>query len=441
MESLGQVLENDDLQDATFNEQSDVSEVFEHGASTEVATSTVRNVDVVPWLDQRLAVAVGGDEGRCITRIVWLKTAVESFPWQLNIVKSSYDSILESFELKTACQLVPDGGIVCLPTGNRHQPNKQFFALSISIHHFALVWTYDSTTSCTKAICYVDERDTILLARIKDVLGSQKRLVRHPMFLGFVVAIVRSKLIDDDIRRINSEIISVENRTRHSPGHTPWQNTARGSYAALSALMSGSATSVATVEFETAVVSEILNTLLGYRWPQESERPNWIDSIIEEVSDCVRILQQQLNAQEQKFRHLSLRANIQLTALFNLITQQETRLSISVAQDSRTLAAATKDDSTAMKTLPAVTVVFLPSTFVAALFSMPLFNWDTQTAGHSAVSEQFWVYWAVSIPLTFVTLALWFAWTRLRMRRQRARDLEEREALNQEIDETSQEFV
>ncbi|KAL8729492.1 MAG: hypothetical protein Q9181_004984 [Wetmoreana brouardii] len=268
--------------------------------------------------------------------------------------------------------------------------------------------------------------------------------------MALVAVICTSKRIDNVIGIVAGQVASVENRTRHSAGHVLWQNTAGGSYADLSALMSGSASRVANIELEGAILREILNTLLGYRWPQEFDRPIWIDSIIEEVNDCVKILQQRLIGQERTLHNLSLRANIQLTAasdtgfrlltcqckqLFNLITQQETRLSISVAQDSRTLAAATKDDSTAMKTLAAVTVVFLPSTFVAALFSMPLFNWDTQTAGHSAVSTQFWVYWAVSIPLTIVTLALWFAWMRLRMRRQHARDLKEREALNQEIDE------
>lgn len=86
-----------------------------------------------------------------------------------------------------------------------------------------------------------------------------------------------------------------------------------------------------------------------------------------------------------------------------------------------------------MKTLAAVTVVFIPSTFVAALFSMPLFQWDTQTVGHSVVSRQFWMYWAVSIPLTFVTLTLWFAWMRKQERRHRARELESIEGLDREI--------
>lgn len=104
-----------------------------------------------------------------------------------------------------------------------------------------------------------------------------------------------------------------------------------------------------------------------------------------------------------------------------------------MAQDSRKLASATKDDSTAMKTLAAVTVFFLPGTFVAAFFSMPLFRWNTEASGNSIVSKQMWVYWAVTLPLTFVTLSLWLAWMRLQTRRHRVRDLEWRETLDREI--------
>jgi len=90
-----------------------------------------------------------------------------------------------------------------------------------------------------------------------------------------------------------------------------------------------------------------------------------------------------------------------------------------------------------MKTLAAVTVVFLPGTFVAAVFSIRLFEWDMQTA---RVSRKLWVYVAVSVPLTLVTLTLWFAWMRLQTRKNLRRDSERGEALNQKINGLQQEL-
>ena len=116
-----------------------------------------------------------------------------------------------------------------------------------------------------------------------------------------------------------------------------------------------------------------------------------------------------------------------------MITQEETRVSILVAQDSRTLASATREDSNAMKTLAAVTVVFLPSTFVAALFSTPLFHWSPENSGNSLVSKQFWIFWATSIPLTILTLGAWFIWIRFKSSRNRDHDTEQRTTLEDEL--------
>ena len=74
------------------------------------------------------------------------------------------------------------------------------------------------------------------------------------------------------------------------------------------------------------------------------------------------------------------------------------------------MASANKEDSSVMRTLAAVTVVFLNGTFVAALSAMPLFQWNTLQG--SVFSEYFWVYLAVSIPLTLVTLIAWSVWIR-----------------------------
>lgn len=98
--------------------------------------------------------------------------------------------------------------------------------------------------------------------------------------------------------------------------------------------------------------------------------------------------------------------------LFNIITQQDTQIGISIGEASRRLALTSKEDSLAMKTVAAVTITFLPGTFVAALFAMPLFRWDAPASNNGIVSRQFWIYWAVTMPLTAITLVVWYLWTR-----------------------------
>lgn len=63
-----------------------------------------------------------------------------------------------------------------------------------------------------------------------------------------------------------------------------------------------------------------------------------------------------------------------------------------------------------MKTLAAVTVLFLPGSTIASLFSMSMFNWGAEDSSN-ILSGRFWVYWAISIPLTVTTIVSWLAWS------------------------------
>jgi Mg2+ and Co2+ transporter CorA len=101
------------------------------------------------------------------------------------------------------------------------------------------------------------------------------------------------------------------------------------------------------------------------------------------------------------------RVNNQMTVLFNLITSQDARTGIEVARDSRTLATAIKLDSSSMKSLAVVSVMFLLGTFVASFFSMPLLQVRNNTLDFSS---KIWLYWATTIPLTVITMLSWYMW-------------------------------
>lgn len=110
------------------------------------------------------------------------------------------------------------------------------------------------------------------------------------------------------------------------------------------------------------------------------------------------------------------------------------KVSISLAEDSRTLASAAKRDSSSMKTIAAVTVVFLPGTFVASLFAMSMFNWDAADSS-PVLSRRFWIYWAVTLPLTAVVVLAWLLWTHRQTLLHRAQDREAREQFRDDMAE------
>jgi hypothetical protein len=57
-----------------------------------------------------------------------------------------------------------------------------------------------------------------------------------------------------------------------------------------------------------------------------------------------------------------------------------------------------------MKTIAFMTMAFLPATFFAALFALPLFKWEESPV----VQERFWIYWATTLPSTAIIFVLWF---------------------------------
>lgn len=108
----------------------------------------------------------------------------------------------------------------------------------------------------------------------------------------------------------------------------------------------------------------------------------------------------QLQYQSSAFRSTQLRlssldkriANV-ISLSFNLVNQRDSRL--------------LKHDSNAMKAIALLTLVFLPMTGIATLFSTPFFEVRN---GQLVVAMSFWVFWVISVCLTLVVVAAWFWW-------------------------------
>ncbi|KAL4734451.1 hypothetical protein BDV11DRAFT_54807 [Aspergillus similis] len=80
-----------------------------------------------------------------------------------------------------------------------------------------------------------------------------------------------------------------------------------------------------------------------------------------------------------------------------------------------------------MKIIAFLTTFFLPATFVATFFSMPLFDWDKSSINHVA-TRHFWVFWALAGPLTLATMAGIVAWAVWHAKN--TRNTEKKERLN-----------
>ncbi|KAH7043290.1 hypothetical protein B0J12DRAFT_742912 [Macrophomina phaseolina] len=54
------------------------------------------------------------------------------------------------------------------------------------------------------------------------------------------------------------------------------------------------------------------------------------------------------------------------------------------------------------------TLIYLPASFIATLLGTSLFEFGTEDSGILKISPSFWIYVCVIIPLTVVTLVIWY---------------------------------
>ncbi|KAF4967205.1 hypothetical protein FSARC_5212 [Fusarium sarcochroum] len=71
------------------------------------------------------------------------------------------------------------------------------------------------------------------------------------------------------------------------------------------------------------------------------------------------------------------------------------------------IALATSQDSRHMRSIALVTMIFLPGTFFASIFSMGFFEWDG-IDGAVAVSRYFWIYVVLAVGFTVLTVGVWW---------------------------------
>ncbi len=87
-----------------------------------------------------------------------------------------------------------------------------------------------------------------------------------------------------------------------------------------------------------------------------------------------------------------------------------------MAAQQRRLAHAAKRDSQSMKTLSLLGALFLPATYIASVFSMTFFNWQSAGGGDDApvVAPMLWIYFAITVPVTLAIVSFLVWWDKRR---------------------------
>lgn len=132
----------------------------------------------------------------------------------------------------------------------------------------------------------------------------------------------------------------------------------------------------------------------------------------QELRDTVQLLASGVDGMLESLECMEGRTQSQINLLFSVVGQRDAINSQKANDLNFEVARSTKEDSISMTTFTFITALFLPPSFIATMFSMGFFEW---TAGSSSsdtqvVFDRYWIFWAVALPLTLLTLGGWYTW-------------------------------
>lgn len=234
--------------------------------------------------------------------------------------------------------------------------------------------------------------------------GSQKtsKISPRTMFLYLLAGRLTVEFLGIRSGELAGHVAEIE---RHSGYHISVLRPVPANHAKLENL-SADATATANLDsYHKIVINHLTDDLLRYL----KEACDHDKVLRTNMQRHVINLRQRLKSLSKYITYLERKAERQITATMHLVNKTNASTNLAVAHDTRIIAIASKYDSSSMRMLTILTTIFLPGAFEASLFSMNMFNWFASD-GDSVISERFWVYWTVTIPLTLITVGLWLGW-------------------------------
>ncbi|KAM7201957.1 hypothetical protein V8F20_004665 [Naviculisporaceae sp. PSN 640] len=326
---------------------------------------------------------------------------------RLMISSSAFNRIFASMKADPSVKYM-----ICQDYDGFHEYQSDGFLLTRFTGNamYALVWTFDPVTLTTSALFI--NRWAIMFDQFTNVLYEFRTLMCTPSLLCFVSAFFLIRDFDKSTGGWELATIQhIEGKTGFGPHPTGWRGVEPLSYIHRFDINQLTSWLQATNEIAGNAVNRSRHQKNGLKLlamiKEEDARGETFGLItassvtrgkadLRELANAVVPLQRHISSYLEYSEYLKDRSARLANVLFALLTHSDADASI-------LLASAAKRDSSSMKTIAIMTMAFLPATFFAALFSMPTLQWDQS----KVMQENFWVYWAFTIPVTIAVFIVW----------------------------------
>lgn len=121
--------------------------------------------------------------------------------------------------------------------------------------------------------------------------------------------------------------------------------------------------------------------------------------VYQRAEDSISYVIDSMRKQKIWFLNYKQRKDSTMSLVYNLVTQQDASNNFQISQSM-------KQDSTSMNAIAALTMAFLPGTFVATVVSAGVFGGAIQGA------RVWWVWVSITVPVTLAVLVCWWLYQR-----------------------------
>ncbi|SPO02679.1 uncharacterized protein DNG_05352 [Cephalotrichum gorgonifer] len=336
-----------------------------------------------------------------------------------------------------------------IPTPTRDATQTFYFGCFL----FSLVWSFNPTTMKTSAVLVLRTIQRhyfgiLPLLVFEATLKVYKHRLSSPFSLAFVLFISLTHVLDDNLYRNVMDLRKIEVFTDHGPSTSASLGVQKRASARGGGMRGGAdgqgekkkalkrqGTGFQKLEDYEENIKELtevsqrlaevnvhlanlmrhakLLTVMALTLEDKSFREPYCARVTGEyASACEKdieffltslpSLKRRIVAIEPSIEYVQDRAKSLYQVVFGLLTHEDAQVNLEVAKTSMEVAQATRKDSAAMKTIALMTMLFLPGTFYATLFSMPSLKWKDDKPG--VIQDGFNLYWAITIPSTLLIL-------------------------------------
>lgn len=249
----------------------------------------------------------------------------------------------------------------------------------LSDNMFGIYWHWDPTNRCTKALMYgMAGEGTRQMQQVwKRVSSAPDSCLSHPLLVGVAALEAEVTEMKRWVASQSDELVRLHIDTgHHGYATTEHRELDTSKLAKMSRDVCGFAINISTsvlclqriLKFADFLVDECED--LGVMLQQSPVDPNAtlrneLHKSHLTVRSRAQVWRRRADALLDEAETWKSKADVLVQTVFTLTTQRDTGISIQIAQDSRTLAQQATRDSTSMKAIAAVTMCFLPGTFVA----------------------------------------------------------------------------